>query len=655
VNASTGALVGTAIQFGAYIGGITTLPNGNFVATYSTIPNYYYAQIVNATNGALLGSPIQGALAALLPNGNFVATYSTSSNYYAQVVNATSGALVGNAMQFSVYAPTVTVLSNGNFLVTYSSSSNGYGQIFDSNATPISGTFEISSPPLSSIVRLSNDYLAITSTSGIQIFYVGTTLALANTNQQINYLQDKTNDLSEIAILTEYNTANATLTLSNSQAGILTTSTSGNVTSTFSPQTGIWQASGDVNEVNALLNATQFIPTPNYKGNFTVDLSVVDGGNRTANGILTLIGIPTAPVLTNSSLAITEGQSVVLTNSDLGVTPATRPVTFTMTNVNGGYFEQISNVGQSITQFTQQQIDNQQIRFVSNRTAPVSYQVSLSDGVFTLPSVPANVTFINHAPVVINSPSTQVVAVNQPFDFSFVANQIFTDADGDPLTYFAESGDGSPLPNTVHFDASQPNQLDFNGLIGTLGGTQVNLFARDPLNATAKTQFQILAQFSNSTSITNINAASQIAAPVGVALGMVVLGGGGFAFWRYLKDKKGREGHQLANFLRDSLNLKGVDNFYESENGRNYVLFVQNLIQGLQQVGIDTKTMRPGELRELANDVATVARSKVRADSDCLGRSGITVDDLNSRTQELVAGVQMERNRGTALERVHTM
>lgn len=61
--------------------------------------------------------------------------------------------------------------------------------------------------------------------------------------------------------------------------------------------------------------------------------------------------------------------------------------------------------------------------------------------------------------------------------------------------------------------------------------------------------------------------------------------------------------------------------------------------------------MRPGELRELANDVATAARNKISAATDCLGRSVITVDDLNNRLQDIVTEVQVLRVSGVIFRR----
>ena len=138
----------------------------------------------------------------------------------------------------------------------------------------------------------------------------------------------------------------------------------------------------------------------------------------------------------NNQMVITDGQMLTLTNTQFDVINIYNPaavLVFTVENVRGGQFELISNSSVSITTFTQEQVNSNQVRFVSNRVAPVSYNVSVTDGEFTLPPVPADVTFIHHAPVVINVPATQVVEVNQPFHFALQANQIFNDSDGDSL------------------------------------------------------------------------------------------------------------------------------------------------------------------------------------------------------------------------------
>jgi hypothetical protein len=688
---STGSLL-TSVGFTPAI--ITLLPNDNFLVTYENTPDCY-VQLINIT-GYFLGNPIQSQslgtpTITVFTNGNFMVKYGTTFGNCLQIFSANDGSLIGNPHcnfpnvmllsngnlliyngnllqildvnnngTFSLLdssspipvLPNVVSLPNDNFVIIYRSGSDFYAQLFTANLMSISSIFQITTNANGIDIpsSLSNDYFLISwktldGNTHLQGYYVGTNLTLVNARQQLSYRQDgPIVSFNNITILTQYNTANATLTLSDAQAGVLTTSTSANITSSFIPQQGIWEASGDVNVVNDLLASTQFIPTVNYDANFTMQLSVIDEGNRTVNGTLNWIGVPTKPILQNNTLTIEEGQSVLLSNSNLQVTPITRPVTFTISNLQGGYFEQVSNLGKSILQFTQQEINAQQIRFISNRTAPVSYKVAVSDGYFNLPPVLANVLFTNPVPIVLNNPSSQAVEINQPFHFSFVTDEIFSDADGDPLTVAATSN-GTALPSWVQFDASQPNQLDFSGTAPSAGSTYITLFAKDPLNASAETDFEILAVNNGTvTNTLNSNTGEVAGSVVGALIGVAAIVGGGWGFWRYTQDKNSRDGEQFANYIRESLKLKDVDNFKADQVGKQYVAAVQNLVRGLQQIGFDPSVMRAGELRELANDVAIAARNKISSATDWRGRSTITASDLNNNLHALVSEIQVLRS-----------
>ncbi len=71
-------------------------------------------------------------------------------------------------------------------------------------------------------------------------------------------------------------TITATLTLSDTGAGTLSTGTSsGGVTSTFN--NGVWSAIGGVVDVNDLLAAATFTAATDYDQNFTINSYVSDG------------------------------------------------------------------------------------------------------------------------------------------------------------------------------------------------------------------------------------------------------------------------------------------------------------------------------------------------------------------------------------------
>ena len=90
----------------------------------------------------------------------------------------------------------------------------------------------------------------------------------------------------------------ATLTLSNTAAGSLTTGTSGAVTSTYVPGTGVWTASGAIADVNTLLAGVSFVPALNFNANFTIATSVSDGA-LSVSGSKAVTGTPVndAPVV----------------------------------------------------------------------------------------------------------------------------------------------------------------------------------------------------------------------------------------------------------------------------------------------------------------------------------------------------------------------
>ena len=83
-----------------------------------------------------------------------------------------------------------------------------------------------------------------------------------------------------------------TLTLSSTAAGALSTATSGAVTSTYNPVTGVWSASGAIADVNALLAGVTFTPALNFHGNFTVATSVSDGVAPALTGTKAFTGTP---------------------------------------------------------------------------------------------------------------------------------------------------------------------------------------------------------------------------------------------------------------------------------------------------------------------------------------------------------------------------
>jgi predicted outer membrane repeat protein len=106
------------------------------------------------------------------------------------------------------------------------------------------------------------------------------------------------------------------------------------------------------------------------------------GAEATSVATVTFTQVNDAPVFTVNALSITQGGSAVplIEATDEDNTPA--QLTFTVSNLSGGQFELANAKGASVTQFTQAQLDRDEVRFVDSGSglAP-AYTLTLSDGV----------------------------------------------------------------------------------------------------------------------------------------------------------------------------------------------------------------------------------------------------------------------------------
>ena len=100
----------------------------------------------------------------------------------------------------------------------------------------------------------------------------------------------------------------------------------------------------------------------------------------------------------------------------------------------------------------------------SGDVGTISVKVIASDGVATVSDTfDLVIKEPNHAPTVANPIADQNATEDQDFGFTFAAN-VFSDADGDALSYSATLEDGSSLPSWLSFDAATR----------TFSGTPVN-------------------------------------------------------------------------------------------------------------------------------------------------------------------------------------
>ncbi|MGE6995145.1 DUF4347 domain-containing protein [Pseudomonas sp. NPDC047961] len=147
-------------------------------------------------------------------------------------------------------------------------------------------------------------------------------------------------------------TVTATLTLSNSSAGSLSTGTYGAATSTYNAGTGGWTVTGSVSDVNASLAAVAFTPSANNDQNFTITTRIRDAANTgPADGTITVTVTPVndAPVLTTTggSVPFTENAPPVAVDSALTLSDVdSATMTSATVSITGNY-----NAGQDVLGF----------------------------------------------------------------------------------------------------------------------------------------------------------------------------------------------------------------------------------------------------------------------------------------------------------------
>ncbi len=133
-----------------------------------------------------------------------------------------------------------------------------------------------------------------------------------------------------------------------------------------------------------------------------------------------LIDFDAIPVLENNTLAINQGQQVILNAGILSASHATgKPNTllFNISDVQHGQFSFIGSPAKAITSFYQQNIADQSVRFIhDNSTSPPTYTVLVTDGRLSSTAEPAVIDFdatpmLQNNSLVINQ--GQIVIVNE--------------------------------------------------------------------------------------------------------------------------------------------------------------------------------------------------------------------------------------------------
>ncbi|HYC46805.1 MAG TPA: cadherin-like domain-containing protein, partial [Burkholderiales bacterium] len=154
-------------------------------------------------------------------------------------------------------------------------------------------------------------------------------------------------------------------------------------------------------------NAVQFVhdgtETP---AAFSVTVSDGSASSNTLAATIAYTPLNDAPIATNATLTLTEGQTVTLTPASFGVTdPDNAAFTYTVSTVTGGYFQLLTAPGVPVTTFTSAALAGGVVQFVDDgdEVAP-SFSVKVSDGAVDSNTLAAviNYSAVNDVPVLLN-------------------------------------------------------------------------------------------------------------------------------------------------------------------------------------------------------------------------------------------------------------
>ncbi|HSX58616.1 MAG TPA: Ig-like domain-containing protein [Tahibacter sp.] len=238
---------------------------------------------------------------------NVTVTLTLSPASLGALTTATSGAVTstytagtGVWSASGAIANVNTLLAGVSFVPTANGSANGSiaTSVGDGAAAPVTGSKTVTGTAV-------NDAPSATNLSAAESYTEDTSLNL----------------IDIVASDVDSATVTATLTLSNTSAGTLTTATSGAVTSTFTAGTGVWSASGAIANVNTLLAGVSFVPAANFAQTFSLATSLSDGAAPPATGskTFTATAVNDAPSATNTSAAETYIEDTALNLVDIVV------------------------------------------------------------------------------------------------------------------------------------------------------------------------------------------------------------------------------------------------------------------------------------------------------------------------------------------------
>ncbi|KKL02770.1 Ig-like domain-containing protein, partial [Rheinheimera mesophila] len=268
-----------------------------------------------------------------------------------------------------------------------------------------------------------------------------------------------------------------TLSLSDTKAGTISGTASGNATLAYNKDTGVLTLTGTVADVNASLASIVFSPAANYSGSFNFTLELSDGQAAISKVTTSVVvaKVNDAPVITGAP------QTSVNEDEPYSFTPAA-------TDVDGDKLTYgISNKPvwaefDASTGKLSGTPGNEHVGTTQN------IGISVTDGAFTvyLRSFNLTVVNVNDAPVFTAIPNI-TLNENEDLTYTLDLSSYLTDADGDELS-LSISDSINQLASEYSFDGMKL-EMNFDGVKS--GSVDVSLSAADGKGGSATTTFKL--------------------------------------------------------------------------------------------------------------------------------------------------------------------
>ncbi|MEJ6123720.1 putative Ig domain-containing protein [Vibrio sp. 2-Bac 85] len=356
----------------------------------------------------------------------------------------------------------------------------------------------------------------LTSAETSEIINMNDVPSATNQTQVKNYIEGDSIVSFDNIVVTDVDNAEtitATLVLSDTTSGSLSTGVFGSASSSYNSTSGIWTINGSVTDVNAALANVEFLPTANNDRDVYITTHIEDAlGAGPSDGVIHLLvsAVNDDPTLVHfiADQVATEDSAFNLTfaANTFEDVDSSDSLTYSTQLTNGSALPAWLSFDAATRTFTGTPLNAD--------VGSLTIEVTADDGKGGLNAVDSFEFVIvnsNDDPILNNAIADQTATEDTVFNFTFAANT-FGDVDsGDSLTYSAQLTNGSALPVWLSFDNATRT---FTGtpLNADVGSLTIEVIANDGnggLNAVDS--FELVIANSNDDPILNNAIADQTA------------------------------------------------------------------------------------------------------------------------------------------------